>query len=407
MAAAPVVDTFRVHLPPLTADWVVEHGGLDRSQLVHKNAELFETRERASLPLFLTPSAARELQNGVVMARLLGTLFRKNGAASPVAPDLLAPGTEPVVVLRNWKDLLLPVLRATFAIELSADKLALLVGGDSEVLTLLVETVCKRATGVHVLADESESPPLLAKLAKRLDADFWDNIYLAANLLTGLYAAVMASMLGIFVPQACPPNDAQPEWHVCSVAENLLPQSQLNGAVLAFNYMTLALVLIGQAFFGYREWWIIESFDFDPVLPNDNLSEEVHLYPSFESKMKSINRQAFRFSLVITFFVALNFLLSCVHVLRDYSEGKSSATAIVSYSMLLLPRVLGWLINAHKAHTEGQPLSFFIKISALPNTIDADWKYRPEVYAPGYQHASAAQRGAGDESEEIELLTKQ
>jgi hypothetical protein len=38
-----------------------------------------------------------------------------------------------VVVLRNWKEILLPVMRATFAIELSADKLALLVGGDSEV----------------------------------------------------------------------------------------------------------------------------------------------------------------------------------------------------------------------------------------------------------------------------------
>ena len=186
-----MVDTFRVHLPPLTADWVVEHGGLDRSQLVHKNAELFDAQERAKLPLFLTPSAARELQNGAVMARLLGTLFRKNGAESPVSPDALAPGTEAVVVLRNWKDILLPVLRATFVIELSADKLALLVGGDSEVLTLLVETVCKRATGVQVLAEDSDSPPLLAKLAKRFDADVMDNIYLAANLMTGARPALL------------------------------------------------------------------------------------------------------------------------------------------------------------------------------------------------------------------------
>ena len=43
---------------------------------------------------------------------------------------------------------------------------------------------------------------------------------------------------------------------MCSVSENLKPQSQLNGAVLAFNYMTLALVLVGQAFFGYREWCV-------------------------------------------------------------------------------------------------------------------------------------------------------
>jgi hypothetical protein len=298
------------------------------------------------------------------------------------------------------------------------------------VLTLLLETLCKRATGVRV-AEEDESPHLLQKIAKRFDADVMDTIYLAANLMTGLYAAVMASMLGIFVPQACPPNDAVPDWHVCSVSENLKPQSQLNAGVLAFNYMTLALVLAGQAFFAYREWWIIESFDFDPVLPNDNLSQEVHLYPSFEKKMKRINLHAFRFSLLIMLFVAINFLMSCVHVLRDYSgecpvsaiaarlrvltrvrypfclsvaEGKSSATAIVSYSMLLLPRVLGWLINAHKAHTEDQPLSFFIKISALPNTIDADWRYRPEVYAPRYA-SSAAHGLAPAEEESIELLT--
>ena len=131
----------------------------------------------------------------------------------------------------------------------------------------------------------------------------------------------------------------------------------------------------------------------------------MHLYPSFEQKLKRINLQAFRFSLLITLFVGLNFLMSCVHVLRDYSEGKSSATAIVSYSMLLVPRVLGWLINAYKAHTEETPLSFFIKISALPNTIDADWRYRPEVYKPRYAAAVAHGAAPAGDEESIELLT--
>lgn len=417
---AAVSDTFRVHLPALVAQWVVEHGGLDKSQLVQKidalspaeaappssafaaaAAAALPTTPAATLPQFLTPAAARDLQNGVVMARLLGTLFRRNGAECPVSPETLAPGTEPVVVLRNWKEILLPVLRATFAIELSADKMALLVGGDSEVLTLLVETLCKRATGVQVAEDDGE-PHLLQKLAKRFDADAVDNLYLAANLATGLYAAVMASMLGIFVPQACPPTDLLPEWHVCSVSENLLPQSQLNAGVLAVNYLTLALVLVGMGFFGYREWWIIESFDFDHALPNDNLSQEVHLYPSFEAKMRRINLHALRLSSLIALFVVLNFILSCTHVMRDYSEGKASAMAIVSYSMLLVPRVLGWLINAIKAYTKDEPLSFFIKISALPNTIDADWRYKPSVYKPRY--AAAVARGT---EEEIELLTQQ
>jgi hypothetical protein len=93
--AVAAADTFRVHLPPLTAAWVVEHGGLEQSQLVHKNNELFAAEERAGLPLFLTPAAARELQNGAVMARLLGTRFRKHGAECPSSPGALAPGTGP------------------------------------------------------------------------------------------------------------------------------------------------------------------------------------------------------------------------------------------------------------------------------------------------------------------------
>ena len=242
-----------VHLSGPLAAWVVQHGGLDKSQLVQKNSELFPTLAVAEQPHFLTPAAARELQNGAVMARLLVNLFRSHGADCPISVDALAPGTEAAVVLRNWKECLLPVLRRTFAMEISADKLALLVGGDSEVLTLLVDTLCNRATGVQGAAEEAE--PLLKKLTSRFDADVVDSIYLFGSLVTGLYSAVLASLLGIFVPQTCPPTAAMPQSHVCSTAENLLPQSQLNGAVLAFNFITLLCVLAAQFFFGYREYW--------------------------------------------------------------------------------------------------------------------------------------------------------
>ena len=59
--------------------------------------------------------------------------------------------------------------------------------------------------------------------------------------------------------------------HVCTLQENFVPESQLNSAVLFFNFLTLVTVLSAQIYFGYREWWCIESFDFDDALPNDNL----------------------------------------------------------------------------------------------------------------------------------------
>jgi hypothetical protein len=137
----------------------------------------------------------------------------------------------------------------------------------------------------------------------------------------------------------------------------------------------------------------IQSFDLDPTLPNDNLEEEVQLYPEIASKMQRINRHSWRLAVVITLALALNFILSAVHTLRDYSEGKSSAMALLSYTLLLAPRVLGWLLNAYRAYFRNEPVSFFIKTPALPNTIDADWKYRPEVYRPRYSAAAATLGG--------------
>lgn len=415
-----------VHLSADVAEWVVQTGGLAKGDLEARNQEMFAH----SAPLFLSPPAARQLQNGAVMARLLCSLYAANGAACPVTPAALAPGNEAAAVLRNWKDCLLPVLRATFAIDLDADQLALLVGGDSEVLTHAVVTLYSRASGVahpthnhdavaaprHASAEASPAAAaaagvlqpleaLVAKFTRRFDADVIDTLVLVGSLLSGLYAAVLASLLGLFVPQACPPTDAAPDWHVCSTTENLRPQSQLNGAVLAWNFLTLFIVLGGQAFFGYREYWCIQSFDFDLTLPNDNLGQEVRLYPSFAAKLARMNRATLRVAWAVTLAVTVNFILSCVHVLRDFSEGKASATALVSFTLLLAPRVLGWLLNAHRAVATGAPVSFFIKTPALPNTIDADWKFRPEVYKPRYaviQAAAAAPAAA--EEERVELL---
>ena len=78
-----------------------------------------------------------------------------------------------------------------------------------------------------------------------------------------------------------------------------------------------------------------------------------------------------------------NFILSCILILRDYSAGKTSVTGLISSALLVAPRCLAWLLNAQQSYNRGLPLSQFTKLPALANTIDADWRFKAEVYRPG------------------------
>ena len=70
-----------------------------------------------------------------------------------------------------------------------------------------------------------------------------------------------------------------PAVHVCTSSENFVPQSQLNAAVLVFNFLTMFAVLGAQFYYAYREWWCIESFDYDTTMATDNLVEVRALQP--------------------------------------------------------------------------------------------------------------------------------
>ncbi len=59
---------------------------------------------------------------------MLSELCTRHGDVSKVPPNTLVAGTTPGAVLRNWNRLL-PELKRGFAIDLTPDEKALLVGG--------------------------------------------------------------------------------------------------------------------------------------------------------------------------------------------------------------------------------------------------------------------------------------
>ncbi len=221
---------------------------------------------------------------------------------------------------------------------------------------------------------------------KRLAADFDDDrissIILFLSQAAGVYAFVMASLLSVFVAQLCPPSSDDPVPHVCSTRENFFNLSKFNKAVLAINFITLGCLVIVQAFYSYREYFCIQMFDFDSTLPADNLKEELELYPSVGEKLRQMNIGSLVLSAFLVVLVAGNFTISCILVLHFYNAGKSSVTGLISSALLITPRVLNWLLQARVSCVTGLPVSLFSQRPALPNTIDADFKFKDDLYVP-------------------------
>ena len=99
--------------------------------------------------------------------------------------------------------------------------------------------------------------------------------------VVGLYSILVASLLTVFIQQDCgttvcvgtgASTVCSTEQVACSFADNLGVKSRYGKLVVAFNFVTLAVFLISNIVFWFRERWIITHFDTDADLPIDNLT---------------------------------------------------------------------------------------------------------------------------------------
>ncbi len=110
----------------------------------------------------------------------------------------------------------------------------------------------------------------------------------SAFQVIGLYSIMVACLLTVFIQQECGVTECVTSTdpltsaslrtcttaHApCSFSQNLRVGTRFGRAVVAFNFTTLAVFLISNALFWFREKWIITHFDTDTDLPIDNLTD--------------------------------------------------------------------------------------------------------------------------------------
>jgi hypothetical protein len=206
--------------------------------------------------------------------------------------------------------------------------------------------------------------------------------------LGGLYAVSQACLLSFFVPQKCPgyigcldfgdpktgegriPPDClwspwfkytsnQLDGHLCAPkgasrrrwsaaaaathcdvparAENLdwYNFSPLNKQVFLMNCITLAVMLMAQAYFWKREVWMINHLSEDNTVPYSNLPTEINEYPEFEDAVAGYNRGAFYFALAVGCCIVINFGLSADFLINgdgvyNYNLGSRTITGLLT-----------------------------------------------------------------------------
>jgi hypothetical protein len=211
--------------------------------------------------------------------------------------------------------------------------------------------------------------------------------------VAGLYSTMVACLLTIFIQQECGvtvcTTDAVTNVSVCttdhapcSFEDNLAAGSGFARLVIAFNFVTLAVFLVSNALFWFREKWIITHFDTDPNLPIDNLTEEVKLYPRFRAVLGRFNTAASWLTSLLIILLSTNFILSAIQILKFRYAGKASVIGLLSNTGLVAFKVINWSKVARESRAADSAVSLFDQRNRSMNTVSAERKFEKGEYVP-------------------------
>ena len=137
--------------------------------------------------------------------------------------------------------------------------------------------------------------------------------------------------------------------------------------MLVFNFVTLFVFVIGELFIFMREQFIISRFHDDDTLADDNLTEEIQLYPRLKRQMHLLNQAALFSAVIMMGMEVTNFVLSAIVISRHSATG-STAQARAAWAPLAVPlhrRRRWWLRVALRSSCRWWPMCCWCSARSL------------------------------------------
>ena len=136
----------------------------------------------------------------------------------------------------------------------------------------------------------------------------------------------MACLLIIFVPQKCHGND-------CSIAEKL--ENEKFYTAFCFNMLTLFMIIKSYTIEYCREKYIIDHFDINKRLADNNLRFCTELNPRVLTKLHKFNKRFYKYSKYSIIIAIVNLAFSSGLIITYHYGGFKSMASILTNSLLL------------------------------------------------------------------------
>jgi hypothetical protein len=210
---------------------------------------------------------------------------------------------------------------------------------------------------------------ILQKIQKE---DNQQRIKVTLSLLFQLSKIIMATLLVIFVPQKCPEN---PDG-MCSFIDNFIDLTLFNSIVLAWNFFTLAVILLFYRIEYVRERWCIKYLDVDDTIPNDNLKNEITQYDEISYEMYTHNKKYnyWIHSTIVIYIV--NLILSGILIYRFYYLDYRSITVLLTNFILIIEKLYNSYEIAKKSSNNTLAYSAYLVTFVNYNCIDNDYRHK-------------------------------
>ncbi len=146
------------------------------------------------------------------------------------------------------------------------------------------------------------------------------------------FRVLMASMLMVFVHQSC--GDDEPicdRWHI-------FDNGHLFSVVI--NFISLFNFIVLYTSETYRQNFLIEKFDIDKTVPDDNLKNALQFQPSIKKHLKEINRRHMIIVICNVIIYIINVCVSSWVIVKYYYGGAKTLTGIIT-NILLVSSKLG------------------------------------------------------------------
>lgn len=185
------------------------------------------------------------------------------------------------------------------------------------------------------------------------------------------FKVIMASLLSIFVPQAC--ND-----HLCSMEENFTNLITYNKFVIAFNFTTLFYFIILYYYEIKREYWMIRHLEYDKNENEYNLQKYEKSYPKIINRLITYNKNYATLYYFLRYIYLCNIIFSAVLLFYYYYLDYRTATTFITNVILCWTKVMKGYSLSVQSRDENIAISYYnIKYISF-NAIDPNYRIADE-----------------------------